>query len=110
MRSGISRLVSLLTDWWGGASLPSFPLGEKVMEDISDVNKILGFGPRERDPNGGFWIMGIGTRVQADPACDCWMMGDRFGTITKITSRSIHVKMDRSGKIRKFPSGLLIKA
>lgn len=61
----------------------------------------------DRDPNGKMYILGVGSRVQAHPACDCWMMGDRYGTITKITSKSIHVKMDRSGKTRKFTSDLL---
>ena len=79
------------------------------MEEISLVNQILGIPDIERDPNGSIFIMGIGTRVQAHPACDCWMMGDRFGTITKITKRSIHVKMDRSKKTRKFPASLLIR-
>lgn len=61
----------------------------------------------DRDPNGSFQILGVGKRVQALPACDCWMMGDRYGTITKITHKSIHVKMDRSGKTRRFTSDLL---
>ena len=61
----------------------------------------------DRDPNGKFIIIGVGSRVQAHPACDCWMMGDRYGTVTKITSKSIHVKMDRSGKTRKFTSDML---
>jgi hypothetical protein len=62
----------------------------------------------DRDPNGGFVIYGTGTRVEAHPACDCWMMGDRFGTIVKITRRSIHVKMDRSGKVRRFIPDMLM--
>lgn len=61
----------------------------------------------DRDPNGKFYILGTGSRVQVHPACDCWMMGDRFGTVTKITTKSIHVKMDRSGKTRKFTADLL---
>lgn|GEM_PF-2942630 len=61
----------------------------------------------ERDPNGSMFILGLGSRVQANPACDCWMMGDRYGTIVRITTRLIHVRMDRSGKIRKFTSSLL---
>lgn len=51
---------------------------------------------------------GIGARVETNPACDCWMQGDRFGEITKLGSKYIHVKMDRSGKTRKFlPRDLL---
>jgi len=61
----------------------------------------------ERDPNGKMFILSIGSRVQAHPACDCWMRGDRYGTVVRITSKSIHVKMDRSGRTRKFTSGLL---
>lgn len=62
----------------------------------------------DRDPSGSMFVLGIGSRVEAHPACDCWMMGDRFGTIVKITARLIHVRMDRSNKIRKFTSGLLM--
>ena len=62
---------------------------------------------QDRDPNGSFTIFGIGMRVQAHPACDCWMMGDRFGTITKITKSRIHVLMDRSAKTRRFTPDLL---
>jgi len=62
----------------------------------------------ERNPNGSLYILGIGSRVQAHPACDCWMAGDRFGTIVKITARLIHVRMDRSNKVRKFTAGLLM--
>ena len=61
----------------------------------------------DRDPNGSFFIMKIGSRVEAHPACDCWMMGDRFGEVVKITRKSIHVKMFRSGKTRRFTSDLL---
>jgi hypothetical protein len=42
--------------------------------------------------------------VQAHPATDAWISGDRYGTVVKIGRILIHVKMDRSGKIRKFTS------
>lgn len=42
-------------------------------------------------------------RVQAHPATDAAAQGDRFGTIEAIGRKYIHVKMDRSGKVRKFP-------
>jgi hypothetical protein len=64
----------------------------------------------DRDPNGRAFIISIGSRVQAHPACDCWMAGDRFGTVVKITARLIHVRMDRSGKVRKFTPSLLDRA
>lgn len=35
-------------------------------------------------------------------------MGDRYGTVEKIGRKYIHVKMDRSGKIRKFTEENLI--
>lgn len=44
----------------------------------------------------------VGRRVQLHPATDRWMMGDRYGEIVKVTSRTVHVKMDRSGKTIKF--------
>lgn len=50
----------------------------------------------------------VGDRVQAHPACDVWMAGDRFGEVVKIGRVYVHVKMDRSGRIRKFvPENLL---
>lgn len=46
--------------------------------------------------------------VEAHPACDCWMAGDRFGVVTKIGAKYVHVKMFTSGKTRKFaPENLL---
>lgn len=50
----------------------------------------------------------IGTRVQAHPATDAWMMGDRYGEIVKIGNKLIHVRMDRSGKVRRFDPTLVI--
>jgi hypothetical protein len=53
-------------------------------------------------------IVVIGERVEAHPATDSWMSGDRFGTVEKIGRKYIHVKMDRSGRIRKFtPNNVL---
>lgn len=42
-------------------------------------------------------------RVQAHPATDAAARGDRFGTVESIGRKYIHVKMDRSRKILKFP-------
>ena len=58
-----------------------------------------------------------GTRVSLHPACDEWMQGDRYGvvvgfgqkreyidTFTKEINivRPIRVKLDKSGRIRRF--------
>ncbi len=50
----------------------------------------------------------VGTRVEAHPATDTWMMGDRYGEIVKVGTRFVHVKMDRSGRTLRFtPNNLL---
>jgi hypothetical protein len=46
-----------------------------------------------------------GDRVQLHPATDAWMMGDRYGTVIKIGRQLLHVRMDRSGKVRKVSPG-----
>jgi hypothetical protein len=48
-----------------------------------------------------------GQRVQMRPATDAFMMGDRYGNVVKIGQKLVHVKMDRSGKIRKVSPGNL---
>lgn len=42
-----------------------------------------------------------GDRVATCPHTDAFMAGDRFGTVTKIGRRWLHVQMD-SGRRRKF--------
>ena len=48
------------------------------------------------------------TRVQIPVHTDRWMMGDRYGTLLRVTKdrRSgveiAHVKLDKSGKVMKF--------
>jgi hypothetical protein len=42
-----------------------------------------------------------GQRVQMGPHTDAFMMGDRYGDVVKIGRTKVHVKMDRSGKIRQ---------
>ena len=54
------------------------------------------------------------TRVQIPVHTDRWMMGDRYGTIVKITRSKVltdrwgdryeiaHVKLDKSGKTMRF--------
>lgn len=51
--------------------------------------------------------MKTGERVQLHPATDAWMMGDRYGEIVKIGAKYVHVKMDRSGKVRKLTPDLV---
>lgn len=41
-------------------------------------------------------------RVQTHPATDAWMSGDRYGTVTKVGRKFIHVKMDRSWRTLRF--------
>jgi hypothetical protein len=47
----------------------------------------------------------VGDRVQLHPATDAWMMGDRYGTVIKIGRQLLHVRMDRSNKVRKVTPG-----
>lgn len=58
----------------------------------------------------------IGKRCQLHPATDRWMMGDRYGVITKVSKKSwsyldpkdirnghrITVRLDKSGKTLRF--------
>jgi hypothetical protein len=49
-----------------------------------------------------------GDRVQAHPATDSWMMGDRWGSVAKVGPKRVHVNMERSGRLRRFaPENLL---
>jgi hypothetical protein len=50
----------------------------------------------------------VGERVQTHPATDRWMRGDRWGTVTRVGRRLVHVKMDVSGHVAKLhPSNIL---
>lgn len=40
----------------------------------------------------------VGRRVEIAPHMDAWIVGDRFGTIVRVTSRGFHVRMDRTGR------------
>lgn len=44
-----------------------------------------------------------GFRVEMHPCTDWWMMGDRFGYISKVDQEKglLHVRLDRSGKTIK---------
>ncbi len=46
-------------------------------------------------------LFAVGERCQLHPATDAWMSGDKFGVIVKFGRKWTHVKMDRSGKVRK---------
>jgi hypothetical protein len=50
-----------------------------------------------------------GDRCQLHPACDRWMMGDRFGDVLSVSKANrrrpfdrVRVKLDRSGKALSF--------
>ena len=48
-------------------------------------------------------------RVAAHPATDAFVKGDRYGVVTLVGRKWIHVKMDRSGRVLKFsPENLTI--
>lgn len=42
-----------------------------------------------------------GQRVSMHPATDAFMMGDRYGDVVKVGKTKIHVKMDKSGRVRQ---------
>lgn len=44
----------------------------------------------------------IGQRVELHPVTDAWMMGDRFGEVVKVGRSLVHVRMDKSGKVRRL--------
>lgn len=41
-------------------------------------------------------------RAATHPATDAWLAGDRYGEVTAVGRTRIHVKMDRSGRVRRF--------
>lgn len=49
----------------------------------------------------------IGNRVQVSPATDAWMRGDRYGEVTGVGKKYVHIKMDRSGRTLKFSPELI---
>lgn len=50
----------------------------------------------------------VGMTVSSHPATDAWMRGDRYGTVVKVGRKFVHVRMNRSGQLRKFhPSNLV---
>ncbi len=49
-----------------------------------------------------------GDRVQAHPATDTWMRGDRYGTVEKIGRKFIGVRMDVSKRLVYFTARNLL--
>ena len=49
----------------------------------------------------GIWNLQEGTRVSPMPHTDAWISGQRWGKVTKVGSKWVHVRMD-SGKNQKF--------
>ena len=49
----------------------------------------------------GEWTPEAGKRVELHPRLDAWMLGDRFGEVVEVGRKWVHIKMDRSGKVRK---------
>jgi hypothetical protein len=49
------------------------------------------------DGNG----FGVGDRVELHPGLDLWMRGARFGTVTRVRTRStrVNVRVDRTGRV-----------
>lgn len=41
-------------------------------------------------------------RVKIHPATDAWMAGDRYGKVVKVGAMYVHVKCDRSKRVRRF--------
>lgn len=50
----------------------------------------------------------VGERVQTHPATDAWISGDRYGNVTKVGRKYVHVKLDRSGRTLMFAPRNLI--
>jgi hypothetical protein len=49
----------------------------------------------------------VGERVSMHPVTDAFMMGDRYGEVSKLGKKLVYVKMDKSGKTRIVSPGYL---
>lgn len=51
----------------------------------------------------------VGARIELHPACNLWMRGARYGTITKIGRKRIAVQLDKQapGAVLTFRSASL---
>jgi hypothetical protein len=61
-------------------------------------------------PNSGFAVSDyrVGQLVQAHPATDTWMRGDRYGRVEAVGRKLIAVRMNTSKRLIKFsPDNLL---
>lgn len=45
---------------------------------------------------------GFTPRVEVHPATDSWMSGDRYGIVVSVGREYLTVRMDASGRLRKF--------
>jgi hypothetical protein len=50
----------------------------------------------------------VGDRVQAHPATEISMQGDRYGTVAKIGRPYVTVRMDVSGRLLRFAPRSLV--
>lgn len=50
----------------------------------------------------------IGQRVESHPGTNAWIFGDRYGTVVKVGTKYVHVKMDRSGRVLRFAPSRVI--
>lgn len=48
----------------------------------------------------------VGARVEIHPALDWWMRGARYGTVEKVGRIKLHVKLDRAGVVRLYPTDI----
>ena len=61
--------------------------------------------------NSGFTVRDyrVGDLVQAHPATDTWMRGDRYGRVERVGRKLIAVRMNTSKRLIKFsPDNLLL--
>jgi hypothetical protein len=50
----------------------------------------------------------VGERVELHPRLDLWMMGARYGTVTKLGRTKVTVKLDAGRTVSLKPSDLAI--
>jgi hypothetical protein len=78
------------------------------MDPNATLTAVLdGDSDARRDLNGWLERGGFAPRVQSHPATDAWAAGDRYGAVVKVDTRYVHVRMDRSGRVRRFPFDLV---
>jgi hypothetical protein len=55
-------------------------------------------GEYHNNPGKSLHAWMVGKRIQLHPGTDQWMMGDRYGKVTRAGKDLVTVKMDRSGR------------